>query len=528
MDVGHLSERLRPDPGPGRAGRRRERRRRRLEPLPGRVAALADGDLRAPRPPPGRRARAADVAEPRSRDAASIRTTRGPSRPAGQPADLGPGLEVGRPVGARRCAEAGHTCDRVPLAISPKRCVDAKWCHTGCIFGAKNSLITNYLPSAERLRRADPSGVRGPVRAPVVGAPVPLSYGVTATGRGRAESVEIECKALVLVDGRDGQRADPHALAQRAAGAVRPGRQAPRRQRRPRRRDRVRPEEGPARCSACPGYRRLPQGQADHDDDLRLLGRPPRPPLRRHPLHAPGDLPLVADQLPLRRRPRTRRAIRRGGACRRSRRSRTGPTASSCWRWSRTPTTASSTWRRPAAAAPCGRTAGRSPSGPSRTRCPSSRCAVREAANAAMKRIAERKGLGRFMKLTETQGGVRVAPARWLPHGRIARPRRRPIDSGARVRLRGPVLRRLLDHPDLAGSQPVADDRRRVASAAPICSCAGRRTLGLPARPAGMRRGVPSEIVGERVVVPVPRPPRKRKRPAKRRPRRVAGRSDSH
>src|SRR5256714_2847273 len=45
---------------------------------------------------------------------------------------------------------AGHTCDRVPLAISPKRCVNAKWCHTGCIFGAKNSLITNYLPSAER------------------------------------------------------------------------------------------------------------------------------------------------------------------------------------------------------------------------------------------------------------------------------------------------------------------------------------------------------------------------------------------
>jgi GMC oxidoreductase len=44
--------------------------------------------------------------------------------------------------------------------------------------------------------------------------------------------------------------------------------------------------------------------------------------------------------------------------------------------------------------------------------------------------------------------------------------------------------------------------------------------LGLPARPAGMRRGVPSEIVGERFVVPVPRPPRKRKRPARRRPAR--------
>jgi choline dehydrogenase-like flavoprotein len=44
---------------------------------------------------------------------------------------------------------AGHTCDRVPVAINQQRCVDAKWCHTGCIFGAKNSLITNYLASAE-------------------------------------------------------------------------------------------------------------------------------------------------------------------------------------------------------------------------------------------------------------------------------------------------------------------------------------------------------------------------------------------
>src|SRR5204863_6658243 len=46
--------------------------------------------------------------------------------------------------------EAGRTCDRVPLAISPERCVNAKWCYTGCVFGAKNSLITNYLASAQR------------------------------------------------------------------------------------------------------------------------------------------------------------------------------------------------------------------------------------------------------------------------------------------------------------------------------------------------------------------------------------------
>jgi enediyne biosynthesis protein E9 len=45
---------------------------------------------------------------------------------------------------------AGRTCDRVPLAINRNRCVNAKWCYTGCPFAAKNSLITNYLAAAER------------------------------------------------------------------------------------------------------------------------------------------------------------------------------------------------------------------------------------------------------------------------------------------------------------------------------------------------------------------------------------------
>ena len=49
-------------------------------------------------------------------------------------------------VWAAMLREAGHTCDRVPVAIDFERCVDAKWCYTGCVFGAKNSLITNYLP----------------------------------------------------------------------------------------------------------------------------------------------------------------------------------------------------------------------------------------------------------------------------------------------------------------------------------------------------------------------------------------------
>ena len=60
-----------------------------------------------------------------------------------------------------------------------------------------------------------------------------------------------------------------------------------------------------ARIGARPAglLRRLPQGQADHDDELRLLGRQARQPPRRHPLHPAGDPPLPAHQLPLRRRP---------------------------------------------------------------------------------------------------------------------------------------------------------------------------------------------------------------------------------
>ena len=120
---------------------------------------------------------------------------------------------------------AGHTCDRVPLAIDFGRCVDAKWCHTGCIFGAKNTLTTNYLASAERAGRARAS--QPPGRA-ACAAPPPngdgYRYVVTASvmdnegpspTRQPGGSEEIECKVLILAAGRDGHAADPDALAQR-------------------------------------------------------------------------------------------------------------------------------------------------------------------------------------------------------------------------------------------------------------------------------------------------------------------------
>jgi choline dehydrogenase-like flavoprotein len=102
---------------------------------------------------------------------------------------------------------AGHTCDRVPLAIDPGRCVDAKWCHTGCVFGAKNSLITNYLATArsrgvrvrplrqvESVTQSSARPYRYVVRASVIDP-------VTAQPAG---TEEIECKVLILATGAMG------------------------------------------------------------------------------------------------------------------------------------------------------------------------------------------------------------------------------------------------------------------------------------------------------------------------------------
>jgi enediyne biosynthesis protein E9 len=110
-------------------------------------------------------------------------------------------------VWAAMLREAGHTCDRVPVAIDPDRCVEAKWCYTGCVFGAKNSVITNYLASAERagvevrpliqIDSVAPSSAR-PYRWMVRGAKIDPD---TKTEAG---SVEIECKVLIMSAGAMG------------------------------------------------------------------------------------------------------------------------------------------------------------------------------------------------------------------------------------------------------------------------------------------------------------------------------------
>jgi enediyne biosynthesis protein E9 len=104
--------------------------------------------------------------------------------------------------------EAGYTCDRVPLAISPERCVNAKWCYTGCIFGAKNSLITNYLASAER----NGVEVRPLVQVNYVTQSSARPYRWIVKGnrvnpatKGSAGDIEdIECKVLILCAGAMG------------------------------------------------------------------------------------------------------------------------------------------------------------------------------------------------------------------------------------------------------------------------------------------------------------------------------------
>jgi enediyne biosynthesis protein E9 len=117
--------------------------------------------------------------------------------------------------------ESGYTCDRVPVAIDFDRCVDAKWCYTGCVFGAKNSLITNYLPSAERagvqvrplveVESVAPSSSR-PYRWRVT------AHRVNPDTKGSAGPVELECKLLILAAGAMGT--PPILLRSRFLGAL--------------------------------------------------------------------------------------------------------------------------------------------------------------------------------------------------------------------------------------------------------------------------------------------------------------------
>ena len=207
----------------------------------------------------------------------------------------------------------------------------------------------------------------------------------------------------------------------RPAVAVGPARQAPRAPTATTSRRSSSTRRRSASVLGLPGYARLPQGQADHDDDLRLLGRPARHRFDgtrftlqeiflstlTNFLYDDGRAP---DGEPSWWGLQKKQAVAQLVA-----------TASSCWRWSRTPTTARSSLPPPQGGAVQHQRRARSRSARSPTRSPSSRSRVREAADAAMRAIAERRGLGRFMKLTETQGAYVRPSARRLPDGRDRR-----------------------------------------------------------------------------------------------------------
>jgi choline dehydrogenase-like flavoprotein len=115
-------------------------------------------------------------------------------------------------VWAATLNSSGHTCDRVPLAIDFGRCQDVKWCHTGCIYGAKNTVTTNYLASAERagvkvrpnrevqsVRRSSATSYRYLVTASVMD-----NEGENPSRQPTGQSEEIECKVLILAAGAMG------------------------------------------------------------------------------------------------------------------------------------------------------------------------------------------------------------------------------------------------------------------------------------------------------------------------------------
>jgi choline dehydrogenase-like flavoprotein len=125
-------------------------------------------------------------------------------------------------VWAAMLRKAGYTCDRVPVAIDFERCVDAKWCYTGCVFGAKNSLITNYLASAKKAGVEVRPLVQVNEVAPTANRPyrwVVKGNQVNPETKGSAGAIEdINCKVLILAAGAMGT--PPILMRSRQSAAV--------------------------------------------------------------------------------------------------------------------------------------------------------------------------------------------------------------------------------------------------------------------------------------------------------------------
>jgi len=138
---------------------------------------------------------------------------------------------------------------------------------------------------------------------------------------------------------------------------------------------------------------------------------------------------------------------------------------------------------------------------------------VREAADAAMERIARHRSLGRFMRLTETRGVYAAHPLGGCRMARTAElgatdPTGRVFGYEGLYCFGSSII------PTSLGVNPSLT----IAAVAERCAEALVRRaddVGLPRMPDGFAPRVPREIVGERVV-PAARPRRRKKR---RRPR---------
>lgn len=413
---------------------------------------------------------------------------------------------------------AGHTCDRVPLAISAERCVDAKWCHTGCIHGAKNSLITNYLAAAEAAGvRVRPHRRVESVRQT---SARPYRYVVTASLLDPATKAvlgteEITCKVLVLATGAMNDapillrsRGDLPALSEHVGRHL--GCNG----------DHVAAiEYDPRRVRdvlGLPGYGAFHKGKpittmtydfwvgrrANRFDGTRFTLQEIFLSSLTNFLYDDGRSPAGEPSFWGRQK---KDAIAN---------------------WSNriellamVEDTMDGTFLAPSpvggGAVPLG--AGPVAFGTFTYAQSDQSIRVREAADAAMARIAAHRGLGRFMKLTETRGVYAAHP---LGGCRMADGADLGVTSpeGAVHGYEGLYCFGSSVIPTSLGVNPsltIAAVAERSAEALV------RRAadLGLPAVPAGFRAGVPREIVGERVETPGrPARPRRRRR---RRPRRT-------
>jgi enediyne biosynthesis protein E9 len=111
-------------------------------------------------------------------------------------------------VWAAACDRAGHTCNTVPLAVDMATCTSCNWMLNGCRFGAKRSMLLNYLPAAE----AHGAEVRPLHEVQAIGPAVSAGqrYAVTYTQvdgddyRRPAGAGVIEAKVVILAAGAMG------------------------------------------------------------------------------------------------------------------------------------------------------------------------------------------------------------------------------------------------------------------------------------------------------------------------------------